>query len=588
MKKRILGLALALVMIISLLPLTAMAASPLPKFRMYDPSAPVHSNGNYIESFFSATKTVYVVYENIIDTDGTTVLGNKPVIATEVPTDNYIKYEFAAATDTTKATATITLKNINYKRVSIDGVNNNAFISITKNAGTSYTSEFDVVMVFEGTNTVEGSTTRIAFEHTGDATITGSGSFAMTTYTSSTVILQKKNEGNLTIKNTTLTIDNTYTGTGGTAAIVADGNIVIEGSTVNVSGTKQHAITVGTAYTTESTDTTKGVTIKGGSNVTLIGGSQIVLNCNGPINIENSTVEIRKGASNDTSFATSVPTVTGSHSSIQAMRNAGNSPSYKDWVNEQAAGTVLTVKDDNDKLIYDYIGFKTVHECTAAADDGDCTTPTSCACGKAMGEAKQHAGVVTDCTKDTMCTNAGCTQVYAAKLGDTHTAGADDGDCTTGIKCVNCDQIAVKGAEKHAWDSTDCSVARTCTTNGCTKTAEAGAHTGGTATCKAKAKCESCGAEYGELGACAPAADDGDCTTDIKCSVCGKTTTAGEAAHKYTDKADTTCDNAGCTKTRVVEGEENPKTGDNTALVLVAALMVTAAAAFVTTKKFAR
>ena len=33
---------------------------------------------------------------------------------------------------------------------------------------------------------------------------------------------------------------------------------------------------------------------------------------------------------------------------------------------------------------------------------------------------------------------------------------------------------------------------------------------------------------------------------------------------------------------------ENPKTGDNTALVLVAALMVTAAAAFVTTKKFAR
>ena len=97
-----------------------------------------------------------------------------------------------------------------------------------------------------------------------------------------------------------------------------------------------------------------------------------------------------------------------------------------------------------------------------------------------------------------------------------------------------------------------------------------------------------CQAEYGELGACVPAADDGDCTTEIKCSLCGKTTTAGEAAHKYTDKNDTTCDNAGCTNTRKVEGTENPKTGDNSAIAVVAALMVTAAAAFVTTKKFAR
>ncbi len=49
---------------------------------------------------------------------------------------------------------------------------------------------------------------------------------------------------------------------------------------------------------------------------------------------------------------------------------------------------------------------------------------------------------------------------------------------------------------------------------------------------------------------CTPAADDGDCTTAIKCSVCGKETTAAKTAHAYTNGADTSCDNAGCTKTR--------------------------------------
>ncbi len=200
-----------------------------------------------------------------------------------------------------------------------------------------------------------------------------------------------------------------------------------------------------------------------------------------------------------------------------------------------------------------------------------------------------HAGVITDCTKNVPCTNAGCQQnFYTAPANAAHEATADDGDCTTAVKCKNCDQIVTPAAEKHKDTRTDCGVAGTCANTGCTHAFTAGQHTGGTATCKDKAKCDECGKEYGELGACAPAADDGDCTTDIKCSVCGKTTTAGEAAHKYTDKNDTTCDNAGCTNTRKVEGTENPKTGDNTALVLMVSLMAVAAAAFVTTKKFAR
>ncbi len=174
-----------------------------------------------------------------------------------------------------------------------------------------------------------------------------------------------------------------------------------------------------------------------------------------------------------------------------------------------------------------------------------------------------HAGVITDCTKDAPCTNPGCPEkFYTAPAGAAHEAAADDNDCTTGIKCKNCQVIVTEGAASHKDTRTDCGVAGTCANTGCTHAFTAGQHN--------------------------PAADDGDCTTDIKCASCGKVATKGQTAHKFTDKNDTTCDNAGCTKTRTVDGTENPKTGDNTALVLVATLMVAAAAAFVTTKKFVR
>ena len=58
------------------------------------------------------------------------------------------------------------------------------------------------------------------------------------------------------------------------------------------------------------------------------------------------------------------------------------------------------------------------------------------------------------------------------------------------------------------------------------------AHEGGTATCKELAECAICGAEYGNLGGHVPAADDGDCTTDILCSVCGEVLTPGQP-HNY-------------------------------------------------------
>ncbi|MBR2474586.1 MAG: hypothetical protein IKB51_06125, partial [Clostridia bacterium] len=46
-------------------------------------------------------------------------------------------------------------------------------------------------------------------------------------------------------------------------------------------------------------------------------------------------------------------------------------------------------------------------------------------------------------------------------------------------------------------------------------------HTGGEATCTEQATCSVCNEKYGPLAPHTPGEDDGDCTTDILCSVCG-------------------------------------------------------------------
>ena len=159
--------------------------------------------------------------------------------------------------------------------------------------------------------------------------------------------------------------------------------------------------------------------------------------------------------------------------------------------------------------------------CQPETDDGDCTTAVKCSvCGKETTAAKtEHTPgtwkdgktACTVCGKEMNCAHTGgtatckelakCT-ICGAEYGKlaAHTPAADDGDCTTAVKCTVCNADVVS----------------------------AGAHIGGTATCKAKAKCTSCGKEYGEFAAHTPAADDGDCTTAVKCSVCGEDATAAK------------------------------------------------------------
>ena len=635
MKKRILGLALALIMIISLLPMTALAAdlTPMPKVNIVDPSY-TESTGHYaFTGGITGSNTLYLAFEDVMDaTDPTVRLGNKPVVVTEAPADNYITIFYNTSTNTLE----VTLKNVTYNRTEAD----EAFFSCSaNNPSTKYNNEYDVLMTLEGTNTVTGSGAGFNFGNKGSLTITGSGSLNMTTKHSGSskgANLNKTSAGEMIIKDVTLNLENTYTDSS-TAVIVNNGSVTIDNAKVSLIPGKARGIVTSAKYNEKPTDTTHVVTIKNNAELTSIAtGSAIQIRTAGKIVINNASVELVKSTSTKDCFASTLPYLEGTFSSAQMLKNTGKSPEYKDISTfEVAEGTAIN-KDD-----HMFTSYKVVHEHKADATSNDCTAGTLCACGYQMTPGTAgHTGVVTDCTKDTMCTNEGCTKVYKAAVAE-HVAGEDDGDCTTPVKCANCDQIVIEakahiggtatctalakcetcGKEygelaAHTVSRPDCSVEGVCSvctqviyqagqhsggTATCKELAkcefcgkeygELAAHTGGTATCKELAKCTVCGKEYGELAACVAEADDGNCTTAIKCSVCGKELTAAKDAHKYTDNKDTTCDNEGCTNVRKIEAagseNDNPKTADNTALVLFAALMVASAAAFVCTKKFA-
>ena len=262
---------------------------------------------------------------------------------------------------------------------------------------------------------------------------------------------------------------------------------------------------------------------------------------------------------------------------------------------------------------------------TPAADDGDCTTAISCTvCGKeTTAAAATHTGGTATCTKKAVCTV--CNKEYGELAPHTPAARPS---CDVAANCTVCGQEALK-AGQHAGGTATCQAKAKCTECGteygelapcaggtatCTKKAvcatcnkeygELAAHTGGTATCKDKAVCTACNQPYGELltthtggtatckdkAVCTvcnkaygelskthtPAADDGDCTTAVKCSVCGAETTAAKT-HAFTSDKDASCDNAGCKHTRTLT--TNPSTGD-VSILLTAAVALTSAVGF--------
>ena len=142
-------------------------------------------------------------------------------------------------------------------------------------------------------------------------------------------------------------------------------------------------------------------------------------------------------------------------------------------------------------------------------------------------------------TTNANCTEAGTQERKCSKCGETETSAIEalghdwnEATCSTPKTCKICsakEGVALDHIPNA--DDGDCTTEITCSVCGEVTTAANASHTGGTATCEHKAECTVCGKEYGELAGHTPNADDGDCTTAITCSVCGEITTEANASH---------------------------------------------------------
>lgn len=140
---------------------------------------------------------------------------------------------------------------------------------------------------------------------------------------------------------------------------------------------------------------------------------------------------------------------------------------------------------------------------TAGNDDGNCSTPVYCIYhpDTVVVAAKSHdfSGEWQKNGTDHwhICQNDGCT---VAETETPHSC-TDDGDCTTAVIC-ECGYVITAANAKHTygeWQSnSDDTHTRYCTVEGCNGY-EDGNCAGGEATCTSKAVCDTCGEEYGEL-----------------------------------------------------------------------------------------
>ena len=148
-------------------------------------------------------------------------------------------------------------------------------------------------------------------------------------------------------------------------------------------------------------------------------------------------------------------------------------------------------------------------------------------------------------------------------VGGTYVEGQRESDCVTpgytgDVKCNSCRQIVTPGTDIPLGDHVPASVWSTdathhwkdCQTVGCGNLIDKSEHSGGTATCKVKAICSTCGVEYGnidpnkhvgetEIRDAEPATCDKDgYTGDTWCKDCNTKIKDGEpipAGHKTTE-----------------------------------------------------
>ena len=231
---------------------------------------------------------------------------------------------------------------------------------------------------------------------------------------------------------------------------------------------------------------------------------------------------------------------------------------------------------------YDNACDATCNECGEVREVGahdyaaaDCDTAKTCKiCGATDGEALGHTAEADDgnCTTDIKCATCGAV-VISGKTQ--HVAHADDGDCTTPVTCTEC-SIVITAAKSHdfsgAWEKDASGHWHVCKNDCCTVTDTKENHiSDGAATEEKAEKCTVC--EYvitpelehthkhnipkfdndnhwiecacGDKSAITAHTandDDGDCTTAVTCSGCAHIMTVAKAHTPNADDGDCTTD----------------------------------------------
>ena len=211
----------------------------------------------------------------------------------------------------------------------------------------------------------------------------------------------------------------------------------------------------------------------------------------------------------------------------------------------------------------DFVGVKVDHEGGTAT----CTGRAVCSeCNREYGDFVNHTYVTV--SNDTMHWNV-CKICKSTTSQYAHSGG--EATCSKQAACDVCGKL-YGDFKPHtpAEDDGDCTTAITCTVCGKTTTAAKVSHTGGVTSCDERAKCTVCGKEYGGYKAHSPYSDDGNCETPVKCMECGVTVTAAKT-HSFTSNSKygydegghwRICSNSGCNETNKATSKEAHEFGE--------------------------
>ena len=297
--KKLLTLVLAALLIVSLLPMAAMAEAPTEvKVKIYNGAA-----SDYTITLVDGDEIYLVAGEEGVDLIKWT--------ETDAPTDKFVKFAYSADAGVLKVT---------YKNLVTDQTEAGGYTC----HGTWYQAgDYAVEIESIGTNALtHGNSASMKFENTGDITFTGAGSLEVTQNGSASGAIWCAGGGNVTVKNTTLK----FTINSGESALhhafyMGKGSVSIEGSKIDALTMGGRLVYLGTntaktgRYTLD-TDETRFIKIKD-STITAK-ANKTVFSSASPATIENSTVKLTLAGSSGPVIEP-VPTFVGDYTAIAGL-----------------------------------------------------------------------------------------------------------------------------------------------------------------------------------------------------------------------------------------------------------------------------